>query len=139
LIVVPTFTVDGRQLSPNQLSEGTFRTIALIFYLLQSDSSLLLLEEPEACVHHGLLRSIMDIIKQESSQRQIIISSHSEHVLEQLEPEQVVLVEKHRARGTVARSVSKALGRADFAALRAYLANFGNLGDYWRERGFSDA
>jgi energy-coupling factor transporter ATP-binding protein EcfA2 len=55
LLVVPRFTVNDTQLSPNQLSEGTFKTLALVFYILTDDSKLLLIEEPEVCVHHGLL------------------------------------------------------------------------------------
>ena len=30
-LLIPYFQVDGNRLSPNQLSEGTFKTIALLF------------------------------------------------------------------------------------------------------------
>ena len=62
-IVVPSIIIDGLNLSPNQLSEGTFKTLALIFYILNDDSDLLLIEEPEVCVHHGLLSSIIELIR----------------------------------------------------------------------------
>src|SRR5882672_2261216 len=62
-IIVPTFLVAGSRLSPNQLSEGTFKTIALIFYLITDSGRFLLIEEPEVCVHHGLLASIIELIK----------------------------------------------------------------------------
>ena len=55
--VVPSIVIDGLQLSANQLSEGTFKTLALVFYILRSETSVLLVEEPEVCIHHGLLDS----------------------------------------------------------------------------------
>ena len=138
LVVVPIFTIDGSPLSPNQLSEGTFKTLALLFYVLTDDSRLLLVEEPEVCIHHGLLSSVIAIIKQESKDKQIIISTHSDYVLDQLEPENVVLVDKKEGKGTKARSVSQAMSKTDFKALRSYLEESGSLGEYWREGGLVD-
>ena len=63
LLVVPSFKISGNSLSPSQLSEGTFKTLALIFYLVTDKSSILMIEEPEVCVHHGLLNSIVELIK----------------------------------------------------------------------------
>jgi hypothetical protein len=138
IVVVPTFIIDGITLSPNQLSEGTFKTLALLFYVLTDDSQLLLVEEPEVCIHHGLLNSIITLIKDESRKKQIIISTHSDFVLDELEPENVILIDRIREKGTKARAVSKALSKTDFKALKQYLENSGNLGEYWREGGLSD-
>jgi len=138
LVVVPTFMIDGNTLSPNQLSEGTFKTLALLFYVLTDDSQLLLVEEPEVCIHHGLLSSIIALIKQESRDKQIIISTHSDYVLDELDPENVVLIDKKHEKGTKARPVSKAMSRTDFKALKQYLEESGNLGEYWREGGLTD-
>ncbi len=135
LVVVPTFTIDGETLSPNQLSEGTFKTLALLFYVLTDDSQLLIVEEPEVCIHHGLLNSIITLIKDESRRKQIIISTHSDYVLDLLAPENVVLIDRDRTKGTKARPVNKALSKTDFKALKQYLEEAGNLGEYWREGG----
>ena len=64
LLIVPTIHIGKSQLSFNQLSEGTLRTLALLFYIVTDNSSLLLIEEPEVCVHHGLLRSLIEIMSQ---------------------------------------------------------------------------
>jgi len=138
LVVVPTFIIDGKTLSPNQLSEGTFKTLALLFYVLTDDSQLLLVEEPEVCIHHGLLNSIITLIKDESRRKQIIISTHSDYVLDLLAPENVVLIERTSQSGTKARPITKALSKTDFKALKQYLEEAGNLGEYWREGGFED-
>jgi ABC-type Mn2+/Zn2+ transport system ATPase subunit len=138
LVVVPIFRIGDIRLSPNQLSEGTFKTLALLFYVLTDDSRLLLVEEPEVCIHHGLLTSIITLIKKESKDKQIIISTHSDYVLDQLEPENVVLVDRKGEQGTKARAITKAMSKTDFKALRTYLEETGNLGEYWREGGLVD-
>ena len=68
LLVIPSIQIGRSALSPNQLSEGTFKTLALVYYLLTDRSQLLLVEEPEVCVHHGLLDSVIALIKRESGQ-----------------------------------------------------------------------
>lgn len=69
---------------------------------------------------------------------QIIISTHSDFVLDKLEPENVVLVDKNRNKGTIAKSLFKTLSKNEFQALKDYLENSGNLGEYWKEGGFED-
>jgi ABC-type lipoprotein export system ATPase subunit len=138
IVVVPTFLIDGNKLSPHQLSEGTFKTLALLFYVLTDDSQLLLVEEPEVCIHHGLLNSILELIKDESRRKQIIISTHSDFVLDHLKPENVILVDRIPNKGTKAGMISEALSKEDYKALKQYLKDSGSLGEYWRAGGFSD-
>jgi energy-coupling factor transporter ATP-binding protein EcfA2 len=75
-LVIPQFRIGKQKLSPNQLSEGTFKTLALLFHVVTGDSTALLIEEPEVCVHHGLLSSILEVIKSSSRRKQIILSTH---------------------------------------------------------------
>lgn len=138
LLIVPSFSVDGSQLSPNQLSEGTFKTLALLFYILTDESKLLLIEEPEVCIHHGLLSSIISLIKSQSKQKQIVISTHSDFVLDHLDPENLVLVKRQPNKGTKATQLSKSMSRNDYKVLREYLEESGNLGEYWRAGGLDN-
>jgi predicted ATP-dependent endonuclease of OLD family len=138
LLVVPSFSVDGVILSPNQLSEGTFKTLALIFYILNDDSQLLLIEEPEVCVHHGLLNNVIELIKTQSKSKQIIISTHSDYILDKLAPENIILVKRDENKGTIAQLLSKSMSKNDFKALKIYLNETGNLGEYWKETGFEN-
>lgn len=137
-LIVPAFVVNNCTLSPNQLSEGTFKTLALLFYILTDDSKLLLIEEPEVCIHHGLLNSIIDLIISQAKQMQIVISTHSDYVLDKLIPENVVLVKRDSKKGTIASLLNKSLSRNDFKALKEYLRVTGNLGEYWREGGLEN-
>ncbi len=58
--------------------------------------------------------------------------------LSQLDPENVILIDRTSDKGTKARAITKALSKTDFKALKQYLADSGNLGEYWREGGLSD-
>jgi predicted ATPase len=120
------------------LSEGTFKTLVLLFHLITEESSALLIEEPEVCVHHGLLASILEIIRSSSMRKQIILSTHSDFVLDHVKPENVIGVKFEKSLGTVARSIQKSMNRKELSALRDYLETTGNLGDFWREGGLGD-
>lgn len=136
-VVVPIFTVGELQLSPNQLSEGTFKTLALVFYVMNDKSNLMLIEEPEVGIHHGLLSGVVELIRVQSRNKQIIVSTHSDYVLDRLEPEAVSLVRKENPQGTTVESLDKALSEDDYHALKIYLEETGSLGEYWKEDGFS--
>jgi predicted ATP-dependent endonuclease of OLD family len=137
-IIIPLIKLDGLSLSLNQLSEGTLKTLALIFYIINDQSSVLLIEEPEVCVHHGLLSSIVELIKIASKEKQIILSTHSDFVLDKVKPENILLINKDKEEGTIARTLDKALSTEDYKALKQYLENSGNLGEYWREGGLKN-
>lgn len=132
VLVVPQFRIGKNDLSPNQLSEGTFKTITLLFYLITETSKLLLIEEPEVCVHHGLLSSILELIKTYSRNKQIVISTHSDFVLDIVQPENVYKVTNLPEEGTKVSHIPKLLSRRELTALRSYLETEGNLGEYWR-------
>jgi ABC-type uncharacterized transport system YnjBCD ATPase subunit len=134
-VIVPEFFVDKIKLSPDQLSEGSFKTLALIFHLLTEKGKLLLIEEPEVSIHHGLLDSIIEIIKNEALDKQIVLTTHSDFVLDKVEPENVQLVRKDPEQGTLVNNLSKTMKKNEFQALKEYLKDCGTLGDYWREGG----
>jgi predicted ATPase len=135
VLIVPVVSLRRSRLSFSQLSEGTFRTLALIFYLLTDESRLLLIEEPEVCVHHGLMRSLIEAIKAYSSRKQIVISTHSELVLDCVDPENVFAVTNRSVAGTVVKPLSSVMSNKSFAAMRNYLATSGTLGEYWTHGG----
>lgn len=134
-LVIPQFRIGKNALSPNQLSEGTFKTITLLFYLITEKSKVLLLEEPEVCVHHGLLSSIIELIKTYSRDKQIVFSTHSDFVLDEVKPENVYKVTNVPQEGTKVSHITKTMPRTELQALREYLDTEGNLGEYWRHGG----
>jgi len=136
MLIVPQFIIGGSKLSPNQLSDGTFKTITLLFYVMTQASSILMIEEPEVCVHHGLLASIIEVIKAYSDDKQIIISTHSDYILDKVSPRSVFMVQ-NSTNGTQIKNLRQSLNSDDHDALKDYLENEGNLGDYWRHGGLS--
>jgi predicted ATP-dependent endonuclease of OLD family len=134
----PMAAINGKELQFNQLSEGTFKTLALLFYITAHDGGLLLLEEPEISVHHRLLTDIIEIIKNESEYKQILFSTHSDYVLDMLNPETVVFVENGSG-GTKAAALPSALSKENYRGLRTFLECEGALGEYWKAGGFDGA
>jgi len=130
-LIIPNFRIAGNSLSPSQLSEGTFRTLGMLFYLIKDHSPLMLIEEPEVCIHHGLLSSIIQLIKIYSLEKQIIISTHSDQLLDELEIESVFKVDR-TDEGTKVENIKKKLSGSELKALKEYLRNEGGLGEYWK-------
>lgn len=76
---------DAGWLREEHFSDGTLRLIGLLWALLEGDS-LLLLEEPELSLNSGIVREIPRILhklaQKVKRRRQIIISTHSEALLQ---------------------------------------------------------
>jgi predicted ATPase len=138
-LVIPSFKITGNTLSPSQLSEGTFKTLALIFYLVTDQSSVLMIEEPEVCVHHGLLSSIVELLSTYSKSKQIIISTHSDSVLDSVDFESVYHVRRDKPHGTTVTHIKKNMNSSELKALKSYLINEGSLGEYWKHGDLDNA
>ena len=99
---------------------------------------MLLIEEPEVCIHHGLLNSIVELIKTYSREKQIIISTHSDAVLDELDIHNVFKVTKDDGAGTKVTGINKSLKGQELRALRNFLKTEGTLGEYWRHGDLED-
>jgi AAA domain, putative AbiEii toxin, Type IV TA system/AAA ATPase domain len=135
-LVIPKVQVGSSHITFNQLSEGTFKTIALVFHMFTDSSRLLMVEEPEVCIHHGLLSKIVGTLTAQSSRKQILISTHSDQLLDQVMPENVFVVQM-RKQGTEVASLKKWLSSDEKRALKEYLSESGTLGEYWKSGGLS--
>ena len=134
-LIIPQFRLGRHTLSPNQLSQGTFRAIVLVFYIMTRASRMLLIEEPEVCVHHGLLASIVELVKSQVTDKQIVVTTHSDFVLDHVQPESVFRVALNKRTGTTVSTIAASMSARELGALRTYLATEGNLGEYWRHGG----
>jgi len=82
----------GLQLSASQLSRGTRRILSLLSSLMFDQRAVVLLEEPEDSIHPGLLHKLLGLCRAYFADTQIIFSTHSQDVLNQLRPEELRLV-----------------------------------------------
>jgi Fe-S cluster assembly ATPase SufC len=106
-------------------SDGTQRVGEILLHLLQHDTTCLLIEEPEIAVHPSLLAKLLAIIESYSSDRQIIISTHSPQIVDWCKPKDLRLVERHEGRTSVS-----VLGDDDLARVHRYLSYDGTFSEY---------
>lgn len=87
----------GAYQNETQLSDGTLRLIGFL-WALQEPAGPLLLEEPELSLHTAIVKRLAPFIhraQQAGRGRQVILSTHSEHLLMDagIAPEEVLLVQ----------------------------------------------
>lgn len=75
-----------------QISDGTLNLLLYITVIAFPETELLCFEEPENFVHARLLQLLVKILK--NYEKQIILSTHSPYLLDFVEPEDVIVVEK---------------------------------------------
>lgn len=116
-----------RSLTPSQrLSDGTIRWMSLLAVLLDPDPApLICIEEPETALHPDIMLSLARILKQASERTQIIVTTHSEMLVDALtrSPEDVLICEKLDGATT--------LRRLSQVRLEKWLKDF-TLGSLWR-------
>jgi predicted ATPase len=101
-------TLDGSdkpQIPLAALSDGTLKWMSLVTAIFTNDS-ILAIEEPENFIHPSIQREVVKISRDQTQNHSfLIMSSHSETILNSAEPEEVVVVYIKNGR-TYARRVS---------------------------------
>ena len=113
-------------LGPRQLSDGTLRFICLAALLLQpapSQPELILVDEPELGLHPLALTLVAEMLQSASEARQVIVSTQSADLVSELEPEEVVVVDR--------RDEASTFRRLDRSDLSEWLKDYA-LGDLWK-------
>jgi len=93
-------------LKAHMLSDGTLRFICLATLLLQPIELLpdtILIDEPELGLHPYAISVLAGIFKQVAEERQLIISTQSVELVNELEPEDVVVVDQEEGASTFRR------------------------------------
>jgi Fe-S cluster assembly ATPase SufC len=111
-------------LGPENISDGTLRLLAIVT-ALYSGGSLVVLEEPENHVHPHLLEALVDMAR--SSPSQVVVATHSTHILDYVEPGEVYLVYKDGLETKVRRLTES----SSIDEVRRFLEEGGTLGEAW--------
>jgi len=93
-------------LKAHMLSDGTLRFICLATLLLQPVELLpdtILIDEPELGLHPYAISVLAGIFKQVAEERQLIVSTQSVELVNELEPEDVVVVDQEEGASTFRR------------------------------------
>jgi len=81
----------GRPWSPEEVSDGTMQSLALFTVVHDPRVPLVFVEEPENSVHAWILRHLIDACRKVIG-KQVIMTSHSTTLLDQLSPREVSVV-----------------------------------------------
>ena len=68
---------------------------------------MVVIDEPERGLHPDMIKSVGEMLKRASSDCQIIVATHSPHLLNQFELEDVIVFEKDEENKTVVKRVSE--------------------------------
>jgi predicted ATPase len=83
-----------RPWTSSDISDGTIQTIALLVAVFDPRIPLVVIEEPENSVHPWALRNLAEAFRTASEQKQIVLTTHSPILIDQLKPEEVWVVRK---------------------------------------------
>jgi predicted ATPase len=111
---------------PRQLSDGTLRFICLATLLLQPSRhqpDTILIDEPELGLHPYALVVLASLLQQASEKKQIIVSTQSVELVNQLTPEDVIVTERHDG--------ASVFHRLDAEHLKEWLEEY-SLGELWK-------
>lgn len=111
----------------SQLSDGTLRFICLATLLLQPNTLMpetILIDEPELGLHPYAITLLASLIKKASVTKQIIISTQSVELLNEFQPNDIIVVNHEQN-----HSIFKKL---DEQALKTWLEDDYTLGDLWK-------
>ncbi|GAB4463137.1 MAG: AAA family ATPase [Bacteroidales bacterium] len=79
----------------HSLSDGTLRFIALITLLLQPEPpKTIIIDEPELGLHPAAIYKLAEIVKMVSQESQIIISTQSPYLIDEFDPENIIITER---------------------------------------------
>ncbi len=123
---VQVFFSEGDLAVPaTRLSDGSIKYLCLLAILLNPNPpSIVCIEEPEMGLHPDLLPKIADLLVEASERCQLIVTTHSDVLVDALSdrPESVVVCEKHDG--------NTSMTRLDQHDLSGWLKNY-RLGELW--------
>ena len=111
----------------SQMSDGTLRFICLATLLLQPEKlqpETILLDEPELGLHPFAITVLAGMIKKAAYKKQIVLSTQSVELLNEFEPNDIVVVE-HKGNNTQ-------FTRQSEKKLRGWIEDDYSLGEIWK-------
>jgi len=112
------------------ISDGTLRFMCLAALLLQPPDRLpstILLDEPELGLHPYAITILANLLRSAAEQTQVIVATQSVTLVNQFEPDEVIVVDRKDGQSVFARLGAK--------EVEAWLDDYG-LGDLWEKNVF---
>ena len=112
--------------SANNLSDGTLKLLCLIAILKNpTPPPLICIDEPELGLHPDWIKLVAELLQDAAMRTQVIVATHSPHIVAKLEPDQLIVVEKEDG-----QTLMKQFSREDQSSMAKWLKDF-NLADLW--------
>lgn len=118
-------SVDDFYFDVSSMSDGLLRFICLATLLLQPDlPSTILIDEPELGLHPYAVNLLVDLVRGAASRTQVILCTQSAAIVDQVDPEDIVLVEREGGESTFRRPARERLA--------SWLEDY-SLGELWQK------
>lgn len=90
------FTEDGvgRPWTAEEVSDGTIRALSMLVACFDPRNTAIVVEEPENSLHPWIIKEIINHLKELSSEKLVMVTSHSPVVLNMLSPREVWVIYK---------------------------------------------
>jgi predicted ATPase len=82
---------DKSKFAANKLSDGTVKLIALLVGIIRHKEQMIIIEEPENYLHPKANRLLIDYLRDIFKESACILTSHSETILNLIEPQELLL------------------------------------------------
>lgn len=90
------------------MSDGTINMTALIIALYFEEKPLMIIEEPERNVHPYVISRVVDMLKEASEEKQIIVTTHNPEIVKYADLEDLLLVSRDKEGfSTISRPAEK--------------------------------
>lgn len=110
---------------PHQLSDGTLRMMAIVTLLLQPKlPSLIIIDEPELGLHPYAITVLAGLLRSASERSQLLISTQSANLVDELDPEDIIVVDRKEGQSE--------FRRPDPTALAGWLEEY-TLSELWEK------
>ncbi len=78
------------------ISDGTINMSALVIALYFEEKSLTIIEEPERNIHPSLIYSIVEMMREASDKKQIIVTTHNPEIVRHTDLESILLISRDK-------------------------------------------
>ena len=107
----------GKRLHAGLMSEGTIAAIALVVVLYFEDSPLVIFEDPDRGMHPKLMARVVEMMKEVSEHKQIIVTTHHPEMVRYAGVENLLFVSRDK------NGFSQVTRPADKGMVKQFLAN----------------
>jgi predicted ATPase len=94
---------DGKIVGADFMSEGMLYYLAYATLPYLQPTAVILVEEPETGLHPARIHDVVKVLREVSKTTQVLVTTHSPLVVNELQPEEVTVLTRDLERGTQAR------------------------------------